>query len=210
MDPAREALFVCVDPERDTTAWLREYVRFMPKAFTPVTGTPAPIRTTADAWGVQFAREVTGDPGLRDVAHGRRLPGRCRRDAARDFPVRDLVRGDDRGPPARRLGARRDDRQQPPHPADAHRAADAVTPAEARRRPPRSASIPLAVHVISSSVWSGRAAGHPAPLRAGARIDDPTARPSAQLIDRWRPDRRCGRGVAVQPPGVAPSPTWPP
>ncbi|MEX1168542.1 MAG: SCO family protein [Chloroflexota bacterium] len=67
--PGVRALFVTIDPARDTTTWLREYVRFLPEGFTTLTGSDDEIRTTADAWGVQYARVETTDPNAYAMAH---------------------------------------------------------------------------------------------------------------------------------------------
>jgi protein SCO1/2 len=63
------AIFVSVDPERDTVAWLDEFVKYMPSGFTAVTGSAAEVRTTADAWGVRYARVDTGDPNAYTMSH---------------------------------------------------------------------------------------------------------------------------------------------
>src|SRR5215212_8043592 len=63
-----EAVYVTVDPERDTQASLKEYVRYLPPGFAAVTGTADAIRRTADAWGVRYARVDTG-PGHYSMTH---------------------------------------------------------------------------------------------------------------------------------------------
>ena len=45
-----QAVFVTIDPERDTTAWLADYARYTPPGFTFVTGSAAQISQTAAAW----------------------------------------------------------------------------------------------------------------------------------------------------------------
>ena len=60
--PGLHAVFVTVDPERDTTTWLKEYVRFLPAGFVALTGTAGQIRATADAWGVRYARVEGATP----------------------------------------------------------------------------------------------------------------------------------------------------
>ena len=67
--PGVRAVFVTVDPERDTPTWLNEYVRYLPTGFVALTGTAGQIRTTADAWGVRYARVEGTDA---------RTPTRCR------------------------------------------------------------------------------------------------------------------------------------
>jgi len=63
------AVFVSVDPERDTIPWLAEFVRYMPKGFTAITGTPARVKAAADDWGVRYARVETGDPATYSMSH---------------------------------------------------------------------------------------------------------------------------------------------
>jgi protein SCO1/2 len=63
------AVLVSVDPERDTPAWLEEFVRYMPPGFTAVSGNEDDVRTTADAWGVRYARVDTGDPDAYTMSH---------------------------------------------------------------------------------------------------------------------------------------------
>ena len=67
--PGVQALFVTIDPARDTPTWLREYVRFLPQGFSTLTGSDAEIRSAADAWGVQYARVETTDPSAYAMAH---------------------------------------------------------------------------------------------------------------------------------------------
>jgi protein SCO1/2 len=63
------AVFVSVDPERDTVPWLAEYLKYVPKGLFAVTGTPAAVRATADAWGARYARVETGKPGDYSMTH---------------------------------------------------------------------------------------------------------------------------------------------
>ena len=67
--PGVRTVFVTVDPERDTPAWLKEYVRYLPAEFTALTGSASEIRTTADAWGVRYARVDTGVAGAYSMSH---------------------------------------------------------------------------------------------------------------------------------------------
>ncbi len=67
--PGVRAVFVTVDPERDTTASLKAYVQFRPSSFTALTGSPSEIRATADAWGVHYARVETSVPGAYSMSH---------------------------------------------------------------------------------------------------------------------------------------------
>ena len=67
--PGPRAVFVSVDPERDTTTWLREFARFLPTGFVALTGTSGDIRATADAWDVRYARVETGVADAYSMAH---------------------------------------------------------------------------------------------------------------------------------------------
>jgi protein SCO1/2 len=61
---AVKAMFITVDPERDTPVRLAEYVSSFHPRLIGLTGTPADIRKTALAYKVFFARHV----GARDYA----------------------------------------------------------------------------------------------------------------------------------------------
>jgi protein SCO1/2 len=191
------AIFVSVDPERDTTAWLREYVRFMPAAFTPVTGTPAEIRATADAWGVRYAREATGPDGDYEMSHtadvflvdasGTRRAtfpfGTSSEEMTAVLRAIALTPGQAAGPTA----------EATTRPTAAPSIPPTATPAEA-----------LAVEVVSSSVW----ARVPGPIilslsASGARVADPQLRPTVQLVtSSGDPAGTPVDAIAVQPPGV--------
>ena len=132
-DVGARAVFVTIDPERDTTTWLTEYARYLPGGFVALTGTPAQIATTATSWDVQYAKVDEGDPErIRDVAH-RHGPARRRgRPRPRDVPVRDHPRADGGG--ARRRGGHRaignDGRPSPASPVSP---APTVAPTARRR-----------------------------------------------------------------------------
>jgi protein SCO1/2 len=62
--PQAQAVFVSVDPERDTPAFLAKWTEFMPDNFNAVTGSPGAIRRAADGYGVKYARvETTSTAG---------------------------------------------------------------------------------------------------------------------------------------------------
>jgi len=195
------AIFVSVDPERDTTAWLREYIRFMPAAFTPVTGTPADIRATADAWGVRYAREATGPDGDYEMSHTADVflvDGGGTRRATFPFGTSSeemtAVLQSIASTPVQTTGPTAEPTAEP---------TNAPTPSStvAPTAPPTEA---LAVEVVSSSVW----ARVPGPVilslsSNGRRVDDPWMRPSVQLVASS--GERVGtpvEAIAVQPPGV--------
>ncbi len=58
------ALFVTVDPERDTPAYLKEYLEHFHPAFIGLTGDSSQIKKIAKAYGVYYARaqEEDSDP----------------------------------------------------------------------------------------------------------------------------------------------------
>jgi protein SCO1/2 len=58
------AVFVSIDPERDNPAAMKQYLRYLPKAYVGLSGTPSDVRRNADAWGVRYARiETTSADG---------------------------------------------------------------------------------------------------------------------------------------------------
>ena len=63
------SVFVSVDPERDTVAWLQGYVKYLPAGFTALTGTAADVKAVADLWGVRYARVESGTPGEYSMSH---------------------------------------------------------------------------------------------------------------------------------------------
>lgn len=62
--PETKAVFVSVDPERDTPEFLDEWTQYFPDNFNAVTGSPGAIRRAADNYGVKYARvETTSTAG---------------------------------------------------------------------------------------------------------------------------------------------------
>ena len=62
--PETQAVFVSVDPERDTPEFLARWTEYMPDNFNAVTGSPGAIRRAADNFGVRYARvETTSTAG---------------------------------------------------------------------------------------------------------------------------------------------------
>jgi len=66
--PGPRVVFVSIDPERDDVAAMASYLRYFPKSYTGLTGTPSQIRQTADAWGVQYAKQMS-TTGAYAMAH---------------------------------------------------------------------------------------------------------------------------------------------
>jgi protein SCO1/2 len=62
--PQTQAVFVSVDPERDTPEFLEEWTQYFPENFKAITGSPGAIRRAADNYGVRYARvETTSTAG---------------------------------------------------------------------------------------------------------------------------------------------------
>jgi len=62
--PETQALFVSVDPERDTPEFLGEWTTYLPDSIHAVTGSPGAVRRAADNYGVKYARvETTSTAG---------------------------------------------------------------------------------------------------------------------------------------------------
>ena len=186
------AVFVSVDPERDTIPWLAEFVRYMPKGFTAITGTPARVKAAADDWGVRYARVETGDPAAYSMSHTADVflvdaAGQLRA----KFPF---------GTAAETMTAvLREVSATTPDPAVTATATPATSPAASH------VTVSLWPKVESSSVWAGGASPVILSLSVGAgiRLDDPTLRVTAQLLDSS--GARVGNAVdavAVQPRGI--------
>jgi protein SCO1/2 len=173
---ALRAVFVTVDPERDTVAWLHDYVRYLPAGFRALTGSPAEVRATADAWGVRYARVETGTPGAYSMSHTAEVylvdgTGRLRAHfpfgtgAPEMLEVVRAVAGS--GAPAVTA--------TPATPSPA-----GPTPAAS---PDGPATGPLSVEVVSTSVWAG--GGSPVILRLfgpDGRISDPAAEVTVDVL----------------------------
>jgi protein SCO1/2 len=211
------AVFVTVDPERDTPASLREYVRYLAKGFVTTTGTAEQIATAAAAWDVRYARVAsetgegysmshTADVFVVDAAGSVRakLPFGTEADAMTAV-LRAIAT-----PPA-------------PFPSIAPPSSGPASSASGSAVPSASsapATGGLDVLVGSSSVWAGPAA--PILLNlgiGGTRIADPTAVATVQLeTSDGIAVGPAVETVAVQPPGepvvwyvaspAIPSPGW--
>lgn len=200
--PGPRAVFVSVDPERDTTTWLREYVRFLPSGFVALTGSSAGIRATADAWDVHYARVETGVAGAYSMSHTADV---YLVDAAGMLRARFPFGTSSEAMTAvlRAVVA------TTATPSSVASASPSATPTRAASAtPPVPSGAPIAalgVEVASSAVW----AGNPGPVIldlsvAGLQLDDMTVRPTVQLISTT--GDRIGDPVEatpVRPPGLA-------
>jgi len=188
--PGVQALFVSVDPERDTTTWLQEYRQYLPAGFTALTGTPQQVRTAADAWGVRYARVETGKPGEYSMSH-----------------TADVYLVDRSGELRAHFPFGTD---APVITATLRQVAASVAPTPSTSPSPSavpSASSPataLRAEIVSSSVW----AGAPSPVilalyGPAGRLDDATAAATVRLTTSdGTPVGAPVPAVAVRPPGV--------
>jgi protein SCO1/2 len=196
--PGVHAVFVTVDPERDTTTWLREYVRFLPAGFVALTGTAGQIRATADAWGARYARVEGATPDSYSMSH------------TADVYIVDadgMLRG--RFPFGTEAPAMTATLRQvvattavvTPAPSDA------VAPPSASAGPGPATAQPgtLGVTVVSSAVWAGPSTPVILTLESGgAPLDDPDLTVLVQLQNALgAPVGERVLATAVQPPGVA-------
>jgi protein SCO1/2 len=215
---AMRVVYVTVDPERDTEAWLKEYVRYLPAGFRALTGTPTQVREAADAWGVRYAKVETGTPGEYSMSHTADVylvdgTGLLRAHfpfgTAADPLLATVRMVAGSGAP----GSPQPASPTPMPPATASPAASATAaPSPAR---------PLSVAVVSSSVWAG---GKTPVILALSGPDGRLADPSAEVTVELRTDdgrgelRQVARAAGVRPPGVPevsyvavldiPSPGW--
>jgi protein SCO1/2 len=67
--PEARAVFVSIDPERDTPEFLAEWTRYLPAGLVAVTGSPVAVRQVADAWGVRYARTDTTSASGYGMSH---------------------------------------------------------------------------------------------------------------------------------------------
>lgn len=191
------ALFVSVDPERDTPAWLEEFSRFMPDGFTALTGTSAEVRATADAWGVRYARVETGSADGYAMSH-----------------TADVFLVDATGTlrAVFPFGTAPEPMTATLVTVAATTAAATVAPASPTPTPPlaseaateESTAATLLPEIVSSSVWAGGAS--PVIVRlfdAAGPIDDPAVRATAQLLGTdGTPAGPVVAATVVRPPGV--------
>jgi protein SCO1/2 len=67
--PDMEAIFITVDPERDTPEFLAEWTRYLPDNFHGVSGSPMAIRRAADNYGARYARVPSESAGGYTMSH---------------------------------------------------------------------------------------------------------------------------------------------
>ncbi len=148
------AVFVSIDPERDSLAAMKSYLKYLPTFYTGLSGTPDEIRQNAQRWGVKYAKVATGSAAGYAMAHTADLylvdaQGRLRA----HFPF-----GTQAGPVTAALKMLL--AETPPSDAPA---TDAPTggPPTASALPAAPTPVPsavpgaLAARVVSSAVWAG-------------------------------------------------------
>ena len=196
--PGLHAVFVTVDPERDTTTWLKEYVRFLPAGFVALTGTADQIRATADAWGARYARVEGATPDTYSMSHtadvyiidaNGMLRGRFpfgTEAPAMTATLRDVV--------ATTAAAT-------PGPSDA---GGSGTRAPSSVPPATSSPAALEVSVVSTAVWAGPTTPVILTLEQdGAPLNDPALGVMVQLQNALgEPVGGPVQARAVLPPGV--------
>jgi protein SCO1/2 len=67
--PETQAVFISVDPERDTPEFLDEWTQYFPDNFNAVSGSPGAIRRAADNYGVKYARVETTSTAGYSMSH---------------------------------------------------------------------------------------------------------------------------------------------
>jgi protein SCO1 len=67
--PEARAVFVSIDPERDTPAFLTDWSAYLPEGLHPVTGSLGAVRRAADGFGVRYARVETSSAAGYTFSH---------------------------------------------------------------------------------------------------------------------------------------------
>lgn len=198
------ALFITVDPERDTVAWLREYARFLPAGLTALTGTPAQVRAVADAWGVRYARVETGSADAYSMSHTADVflvdaAGRLRArfpfgtEAGAIVEVVRMVAASPAGTESGPGGA-----SGPVATASTSARTPAPTPVASP-----AAVVSLWPQIVSSSVWAGSSPVILSLNDAAGRLNDPALRAIVQVTSLdGTPIGPAVEATVVRPPGV--------
>ncbi|HEX5827816.1 MAG TPA: SCO family protein [Candidatus Limnocylindrales bacterium] len=63
------ALFVSIDPDRDTVDDMKNYLRYLPKNYTALVGTPDEVLANTGPWGVKYAKVDEGSPDGYAMSH---------------------------------------------------------------------------------------------------------------------------------------------
>ena len=202
------AVFTSIDPERDDPAAMKSYLKYLPKAFVGLSGTPLEVRRNADLWGVKYARIDQGSAGGYAMAHTADIflvdaQGMLRAHFPFGTTAEPMIEA------VRALLA------ETPVPSDAPAAvlpsAGAATPAPTSGAPsvaptspvpatPATGAVQLLPEIISTSIWAQP--GDPVILRVedsnGTRLDGsvPAVRPADPVRRDARGRSRDGNGAA--------------
>src|SRR4051812_31415973 len=63
------AIFASIDPDRDGVAAMATYLRYLPKAYVGLSGSPEQVAAATRPWGVEYAKVDEGDPGGYGMSH---------------------------------------------------------------------------------------------------------------------------------------------
>ncbi|HEU0244366.1 MAG TPA: SCO family protein [Candidatus Limnocylindrales bacterium] len=63
------AVFISIDPERDQPPEMATYLKYLPKAYTGLSGTPDQVAANAQRWGVKYAKVDEGSADGYAMAH---------------------------------------------------------------------------------------------------------------------------------------------
>jgi protein SCO1/2 len=209
------ALFVSIDPERDTVAWLGEYRRYLAPGIIPLTGSPAEIQAVADAWGARYARVEAGG-GDYAMSHTADVyvvdpSGLLRARLPFGTPAETMTAVLRRVAPGGARTAAGGGAPSSPTATSVPTATGAPTPTPVppgTPAPTSGSSVPAAaqleVEVRSTSVWAG--GGSPVALalyQDDERLDDSTATVDVQVVALDGTIAKPPvRAEAVRPPGV--------
>jgi protein SCO1/2 len=183
------AIFVSIDPARDTVAWLKQYSGYMPAGFTMLTGSDVQIADVAAAWGVRYARVDGTNPSNYSMSHTAEVYAVDGAGLLRaHFPY---------GTPSAAMTAVltgfRSEAQASTSPGASPAASVTASPTSTA-----ATAQTLQVEVASTSVWAG--ASIPVILNLtgpGGRLNDATAVVQVQLTDMS--GGPIGQPVAAQP-----------
>jgi cytochrome oxidase Cu insertion factor (SCO1/SenC/PrrC family) len=63
------AIFASIDPDRDGVPEMATYLRYLPKAYVGLSGTPDQVAAATRPWGVKYAKVDEGEPGGYGMSH---------------------------------------------------------------------------------------------------------------------------------------------
>jgi protein SCO1/2 len=202
VEPGPRVVFVSIDPERDTPAALKEFLEFLPDAYTGLTGTAAQVRVAADAYGVTYGRVDTGSASGYAMSHTANV---YLLDAAGRLTLR-FPFGTEAPVIAeaiRKLGGTAAGSSPRTSPAPSS-APSPSSPSASTSPTPGTGQDTLGVLVRSTSIWSGGASPVLMTLTdsTGAAVGAATTEATAQLVNELGvPEGTPAPATIVRPPG---------